>query len=101
MCRRGENHPRRALNPQPPRRASEIRRAATSFNAAALNFSLSAFRTGAKRVRCTQRLHLFHAFDKRLELAAARRMTQLAQRLGFDLPNALAGNLEALAHFFK
>src|ERR1700733_2738172 len=28
-------------------------------------------------------------------------MPQLAQRLGFDLPDALAGHLEALTHFFQ
>ena len=28
-------------------------------------------------------------------------MTQLAQRLGFNLPDALARDLEALAHFFE
>ena len=46
-------------------------------------------------------LHLFHAFDKGFELARPRRMTQLAQRLGFNLPDALARYLEALAHFFE
>src|SRR5579862_5996689 len=46
-------------------------------------------------------LHLFHAIDERLELAAARRMTQLAQCLGFDLPDAFAGDLEALSYFFQ
>src|ERR1700739_2738354 len=43
-------------------------------------------------------LHLFHAFDKGFQLAAAAGMAQLAQRLGFDLADALAGDLEALAH---
>src|SRR5208282_659529 len=46
-------------------------------------------------------LHLFHAIDECLQLAAPRRVTQLAQRLGFNLANALACDLEALAHFFE
>jgi hypothetical protein len=47
------------------------------------------------------RLHFFDAFDEGLQLAAAAGMAQLAQRLGFDLPDALARDLEALAHFFQ
>src|SRR6266567_3724040 len=46
-------------------------------------------------------LHFLDAFDEGFELAAARRMTQLAERLGFDLADALAGDLEALAYFFE
>src|ERR1700739_860620 len=46
-------------------------------------------------------LHLLDAFDKRLQLARPRRMPQLAQRLGFDLPNAFARDLEALSHLFQ
>src|ERR1700735_4848501 len=46
---------------------------------------------GAKRVLPHRRwLHLLDAIHKCFQLAAARRMTQLAQRLGFDLANALA-----------
>src|SRR5437764_11735731 len=48
-----------------------------------------------------RRLHLFHAFYKRLQLAAAAGMTQFAQGLRFDLANALSRALEALAHFFE
>src|SRR5438270_8081567 len=36
-----------------------------------------------------------------LELLAARWMTQLAQRLGLDLPDALSRDTEALAHLFE
>lgn len=46
-------------------------------------------------------LHFFHTVDERLQLAAARRMPQLAQCLRFDLPNALARNLEALSYLFQ
>src|SRR5450755_2059553 len=41
------------------------------------------------------------AFDKRFELFATRRMTQLAQRFGLDLPNALAGYFEVLTDFLE
>src|ERR1700691_3268027 len=47
------------------------------------------------------KLHFLDAFHKRFQLAAAAGMTQLAQRLGFDLADALAGYLEALADFFQ
>src|SRR5438105_5868100 len=36
-----------------------------------------------------------------LELLAARWMTQLAQRLRLDLPDALSGDTEALAHLLQ
>jgi hypothetical protein len=36
-----------------------------------------------------------------LELLAAARMTQLTQRLGLDLTDALASDLEVLADFFQ
>src|ERR1041384_2518315 len=39
--------------------------------------------------------------DKRLEALAARRMAQLAERLGFDLPDTLARHLEVLTHFLE
>src|ERR1043166_6146630 len=39
--------------------------------------------------------------EERTQLAAARRMPQLAQRLGFDLPDAFARDGEALADFFQ
>src|SRR5436305_13644325 len=40
------------------------------------------------------------AFQESAQLARTRRMTQLTQRLGFDLPDAFARNRERLAHFF-
>src|SRR5215471_11061446 len=40
-------------------------------------------------------------FQERLQPPAARRMAQLAQRLGFDLPDALARDGEALADFLE
>src|SRR5450759_3732222 len=36
-----------------------------------------------------------------LELAGAARVAQLAQRLGLDLADALAGDVELLAHFLE
>src|ERR1700677_3905122 len=44
-----------------------------------------------------RRLH--RAFEEDAQLARTRRMAQLAQRLGFDLPDALAAHRESLAHF--
>src|SRR5579872_4457360 len=41
------------------------------------------------------------ALEERTELAAARRVTELAQSLRFDLADALARDREALAHFFE
>jgi len=41
------------------------------------------------------------AIDKAAELLAPAWMPQLAQRLGFDLTYALAGNLEVLADFLQ
>src|ERR1035438_2364649 len=52
------------------------------------------------RLTCC-RLHLLDAFDEGLQLAAAAGMPQLAQRLGFDLADAVSGDLEALADFFQ
>src|SRR5437867_9523239 len=40
-------------------------------------------------------------FQKRLQLAAARRVAQLAERLCLDLPDALAGHGEVLADFLE
>src|SRR4026208_2099973 len=40
-------------------------------------------------------------FEERAQLAAARRMPQLAQRLRFDLADALARDREALADLFE
>src|SRR5262245_49505061 len=40
-------------------------------------------------------------FQERPQLARARRMAQLAERLGFDLPDALARDGEALADFLE
>src|SRR5436190_24238669 len=41
------------------------------------------------------------AFEKCAQLAAPRRMPQLSERLGLDLPDAFAGDREALADFFE
>src|SRR6185437_900123 len=41
------------------------------------------------------------SFEKRLQATAARRVAQLAERLGLDLADALAGDGEALADFFE
>jgi hypothetical protein len=35
------------------------------------------------------------------QFAAAVGMAQFAQRFAFDLPDALSGDVEALAHFFQ
>src|SRR5207253_10191026 len=39
--------------------------------------------------------------QKGAKFSTARRVTQFAQGLGFDLPDALAGDSEALAYFLK
>src|SRR3972149_6774837 len=39
--------------------------------------------------------------EERTQLSAARRMAQLAQRLRLDLPDALAGDREALADLLE
>src|SRR5687767_13853369 len=39
--------------------------------------------------------------EERLQLAAARRVPQLAECLGLDLADALAGDREVLAHLFE
>src|SRR3712207_1897707 len=44
---------------------------------------------------------LTHALKERLELARARRVAEFAQRLGFDLSDALAGDGEVLADLFE
>src|SRR4029453_1650719 len=41
------------------------------------------------------------ALDERLERPAAARVAQLAQRLGFDLADALARDVEVLADLFE
>src|SRR5271156_1704684 len=41
------------------------------------------------------------ALDERLQLLRARRMTQLAERLRFDLADALARHFEVLADFLE
>ena len=46
-------------------------------------------------------LHVFDAVDEGLQLAAAAGVTQLAEGLGFDLADALAGDLEGLADLFE
>src|SRR3546814_15942098 len=39
--------------------------------------------------------------EERTQVVRAARMAQLAQRLGLDLANALAGDVELLADFFE
>src|SRR4051812_8868695 len=39
--------------------------------------------------------------EEAVQLADTRRVTHLAQRLGLDLPDAFAGNLELLADFLE
>ncbi len=46
-------------------------------------------------------LHFFDAFNEGFQLAAAAGVTQLAEGLCFDLADALACDLEALADFFQ
>src|SRR5215510_11741794 len=41
------------------------------------------------------------SLEERAQFPAPRRMTQLAQRLRLDLPDAFARDREALAHFFE
>src|SRR2546422_7918258 len=41
------------------------------------------------------------SLQERLQLPAAGRVAQLAERLRLDLPDALAGDREALAHFLE
>src|ERR1700755_1815267 len=43
----------------------------------------------------------YDLLDERSQLLAAARVAQLAQRLGFDLTNTLAGDLEVLADLFE
>src|SRR5215467_6809200 len=45
--------------------------------------------------------YLRPSFKERLELPAPRRVTQLSERLGFDLADALAGDREILADFLE
>ena len=44
---------------------------------------------------------MLHGFEEGFQLPGARGMTQLAQRLGFDLTNTFAGHGEVLADFLK
>ena len=44
---------------------------------------------------------MLYGFKKGFQLPGSRGMTQLAQRLGFNLPNAFAGHGEMLADFLK
>src|SRR4030095_9110049 len=52
----------------------------------------------AAKVDCLSRCA---SFEERAQLAAPRWVTQLAQRLGLDLPDALARDGEALAALFE
>jgi len=53
------------------------------------------------RARCCQRSLEPLLFEVVLELAAARGVAQLAQRLGLDLTDALARHVELLAHLLE
>ena len=44
---------------------------------------------------------MLHGFKEGFQLPGARRMAQLAERLGFDLTNTFAGHGEMLADFLK
>src|ERR1043166_59061 len=44
---------------------------------------------------------LIRPFDKVLEHPSARRMSKLPECFNFNLPDALAGDLEVFAHFFQ
>ena len=46
-------------------------------------------------------LHFLDALDEGFEFARARGVAELAQGLGFDLADALAGDLEALPDLFQ
>ena len=46
-------------------------------------------------------LLVFFAVEEAFQTVAAGGVTQLAQGLGFDLADALAGNIELFAHFFQ
>src|ERR1700677_3717256 len=48
-----------------------------------------------------ERLHVLDAVDEGLQLAAAAGVTELAERFGLYLTNALAGDLEGLADLFE
>ena len=57
-------------------------------------------RPGASpRRRFRTRVGLRATFEERLQLAAPRRVTQLAQRLGLDLADPLARDGEVLSYF--
>src|SRR5712664_4816006 len=47
------------------------------------------------------RANFARGFEKDAELARAGGVTQLAERLGFDLADALASEGERLSHFFE
>ena len=44
---------------------------------------------------------MLDSFEKRLELTRSRGMTQLAERLGFNLTNSFAGHGEVLSDFLE
>src|SRR5215831_11579841 len=51
--------------------------------------------------RARRRAGASAALDERAQPLAPRGVPELPQRLGFDLPDALAGHLEVLAHLFQ
>src|SRR5438045_4683406 len=56
---------------------------------------------GAWRVVSPLRAAERSAFDERSQSFRVHRVRELTQRLGLDLPNALAGERELLADFFE
>jgi hypothetical protein len=44
---------------------------------------------------------VLNRFQKGFQFPGARGMAQFSERLGFDLPNAFAGDSKVLAHFFE
>src|ERR1700729_2477812 len=81
-------------------------RAGLNLAALALRGELSTVRAIEGRLRRTRlaRYNLValvaHSVHKCPQLSRARGMPQFAQRLGFDLSNAFAGNCERLPDFF-
>src|SRR5512141_2006621 len=54
-------------------------------------------------LECARQIYseLTDRFQERLQLLRPRRMAELAQRLGLDLPDPLAGDVERPADFFE
>src|SRR5580658_1185252 len=84
--------------------ATSVFRAGLNLAVLPLRGELSTGRATEGRLRRT-RLALFNlvpdSVHKRPQLSRARGMPQFAQRLGFDLSDAFAGNCERLPDFFQ